>query len=50
MMKWRTKFTKTFPCRIPIMGAPMAGTDLMDVKIGQSTTETFHRKPKPTPI
>lgn len=24
-MKWQTKFTQAFPCRVPILGAPMAG-------------------------
>lgn len=25
-MKWNTRFTKNFDCRLPLMGAPMAGT------------------------
>jgi hypothetical protein len=24
-MKWKTKLTKHFPCRVPLVGAPMAG-------------------------
>ena len=25
-MKWNTNLTKRFPCRVPVVGAPMAGT------------------------
>jgi IMP dehydrogenase / GMP reductase domain len=34
-MKWNTLFTKRFPCRIPIMGAPMA--DVSGAKLAFET-------------
>jgi NAD(P)H-dependent flavin oxidoreductase YrpB (nitropropane dioxygenase family) len=34
-MKWNTLFTKRFPCRVPIMGAPMA--DISGAKLAFET-------------